>query len=25
MENIQKIADQYGLSYISDNIVNIAE
>lgn len=23
MENIQKIADQYGLSYISDNIVNV--
>lgn len=25
MENIQKIAEQYGLSYISDNIVNISE
>jgi len=25
MENIQKIADQFGLSYISDNIVNITE
>lgn len=25
MENIQKIADQYGLSYISDNIVKVEE
>lgn len=25
MENIQKIAEQYGLSYISDNIVKIEE
>lgn len=25
MENIQKIAAQYGLSYISDNIVNMDE
>lgn len=25
MENIQKIAEEYGLSYISDNIVNIEE
>lgn len=25
MENIQKIAAQYGLSYISDNIVNMTE
>ena len=23
MENIQKIADEYGLSYISDNIVKV--
>lgn len=25
MENIQKIADEYGLSYISDNIVKVTE
>jgi len=25
MENIHKIAEQYGLSYISDNIVNVSE
>ena len=25
MENIQKIAEEYGLSYISDNIVKVAE
>jgi len=25
MENIQKIADAYGLSYISDNIVKVEE
>lgn len=25
MENIQKIASEYGLSYISDNIVKVAE
>ena len=25
MENIQKIAEEYGLSYISDNIVNVSE
>ena len=25
MENIQKIAKEYGLSYISDNIINISE
>lgn len=25
MENIQKIAEEYGLSYISDNIVNVEE
>ena len=25
MENIQKIAEQYGLSYISDNIITIKE
>ena len=25
MENIQKIAKEYGLSYISDNIINITE
>jgi len=25
MENIQKIADEYGLSYISDNIVKVSE
>jgi len=25
MENIQKIAQEYGLSYISDNIVNVSE
>lgn len=25
MENIQKIAAEYGLSYISDNIVNVEE
>ncbi len=25
MENIQKIADEYGLSYISDNIVQVEE
>lgn len=25
MENIQKIADEYGLSYISDNIINVGE
>lgn len=25
MENIQKIAQEYGLSYISDNIINVSE
>ena len=25
MENIQKIADEYGLSYISDNIIKVSE
>ena len=25
MENIQKVASLYGLSYISDNIVKVAE
>ncbi len=25
MENIQKVAKEYGLSYISDNIVNVQE
>ncbi len=25
MENIQKIADAYGLSYISDNIISVGE
>lgn len=25
MENIQKIAEQYGLSYISDNIIKVDE
>ena len=25
MENIQKIAQEYGLSYISDNIINLSE
>ena len=25
MENIQKIAEEYGLSYISDNIINVNE
>ena len=25
MENIQKIADEYGLSYISDNIIKVTE
>lgn len=25
MENIQKVASEYGLSYISDNIVKVAE
>ena len=25
MENIQKVAKEYGLSYISDNIINVTE
>jgi len=25
MENIQKIAEEYGLSYISDNIIKVSE
>lgn len=25
MENIQKIADEYGLSYISDNIISVGD
>ncbi len=25
MENIQKIAEEYGLSYISDNIIRVSE